>query len=40
MENNHVPIKLTTAEIATLWRSYIQNTAVRCFYKYFVQYLR
>lgn len=40
MENNHVPIKLTTAEIATLWRSYIQNTAVRCFYKYFVQYLQ
>lgn len=40
VENNHVDIKLTTAEIATLWRTYIQNTAVRCFYKYFLQYLQ
>jgi Protein of unknown function (DUF3231) len=33
-------IKLTTAEIAALWRTYIQNTAVRCFYKHFLQYLQ
>ncbi|MBY0099421.1 DUF3231 family protein [Mesobacillus maritimus] len=35
MENRN--IKLTTAEIATLWKTYIQNTAVRCFYKHFFQ---
>jgi len=35
MENRN--IKLTTAEIATLWKTYIQNTAVRCFYKHFLQ---
>ena len=29
-------IKLTTAEIATLWKTYIQNKAVRCFYKHFL----
>jgi hypothetical protein len=33
-------IKLTTAEISTLWKTYIQNTAVRCFYKHFLQYLQ
>jgi len=33
-------IKLTTAEIATLWKTYIQNTAVRCFYKHFLTYLQ
>lgn len=33
-------IKLTTAEIAALWKTYIQNTAVRCFYKHFLQYLQ
>lgn len=33
-------IKLTTAEIAILWKTYIQNTAVRCFYKHFLQYLQ
>lgn len=33
-------IKLTTAEIATLWKTYIQNTAVRCFYKHCLQYLQ
>lgn len=32
--------KLTTAEIATLWKTYIQNTAVRCFCKHFLQYLQ
>lgn len=33
-------IKLTSAEISTLWKTYIQNTAVRCFYKHFLQYLQ
>ncbi|WP_026575680.1 DUF3231 family protein [Bacillus sp. UNC438CL73TsuS30] len=33
-------IKLTTAEIAALWKTYIQNTAVRCFYKHFLQHLQ
>ena len=33
-------IKLTTAEIASLWKTYIQNTAVRCFYKHFLQHLQ
>ncbi|MBY0030784.1 DUF3231 family protein [Priestia aryabhattai] len=33
-------IKLTTAEIATLWKTYIHNTAVRCFYKHFLQHLQ
>jgi len=33
-------IKLTTAEISTLWKTYIQNTAVRCFYKHFLQHLQ
>ncbi|MGM7722087.1 DUF3231 family protein [Metabacillus sp. Hm71] len=40
MENNHEHIKLTTAEISTLWKTYIQNTAVRCFYKHFLQHLQ
>ncbi|ULT59457.1 DUF3231 family protein [Neobacillus drentensis] len=33
-------IKLTTAEIAALWRHYNDNTAVRCFYKHFLQHLQ
>lgn len=33
-------IKLTSAEIATLWRTYIHNTAIRCFYKHFLQHLQ
>ncbi|WP_232284413.1 DUF3231 family protein [Bacillus timonensis] len=40
MENNHDHIKLTTAEIAALWRHYNDNTAVRCFYKHFLQHLQ
>lgn len=30
-------IKLTSAEIAALWSTYIQNTATICFYKHFLQ---
>ncbi len=40
MENNHDDIKLTTAEIGTLWTIYTENTALRCFYKHFLQYLQ
>lgn len=32
-------IKMTTTDIAALWKTYIQNTAERCFYKHFVQHL-
>lgn len=39
MENNHNHIKLTTSEIGSLWSTYIENTAVRCFYKHFLQHL-
>ncbi|MCM3569790.1 DUF3231 family protein [Neobacillus mesonae] len=38
MEKNN--IKLTAAEIASLWKTYIQSTAVRCFYKHFLQHLQ
>lgn len=37
MDNNN--IKLTSAEIGSLWSTYIQNTATRCFYKHFLQHL-
>lgn len=33
-------VKLTTAEIGTLWTIYTENTALRCFYKHFFQYLQ
>lgn len=33
-------VKLTTAEIAALWKIYQSNTAVRCFYKHFQQHLQ
>jgi len=33
-------IQLTTPEIASLWTSYIQNSATICFYKHFLQYLQ
>ncbi|MEO2076024.1 MAG: DUF3231 family protein [Bacillus sp. (in: firmicutes)] len=33
-------IKLTTAEIGTLWMTYIQNSAMWCFYKHFLRYLQ
>jgi hypothetical protein len=33
-------IRLTTAEIATLWITYIQNSAMWCFYKHFLQYIQ
>ena len=33
-------IKMTTTDIASLWKTYIQNTAVRCFYKHFLQHLQ
>jgi hypothetical protein len=33
-------IKLTTAEIATLWKTYIHKTAERCFYLHFLQYVK
>ena len=33
-------IKLSSAEIAVLWKTYIQNTAMRCFYKHFLQHLQ
>ncbi|MCM3118851.1 DUF3231 family protein [Neobacillus sp. MER 74] len=39
MESNHDHIKLTTSEIGTLWSTYIENTALRCFYKHFLQHL-
>lgn len=38
MEKNNM--KLTTSEIGTLWTIYMQNTAVRCFYKHFLQYVQ
>lgn len=38
MEKNN--IKLTTTDIAILWKTYIQNTAVRCCYKHFLQHLQ
>jgi hypothetical protein len=40
MERNHVNIKLTTSEIGCLWSTYIENTALRCFYKHFLQHLQ
>jgi len=40
MESNHEYIKLTTAEIGVLWSTYIENTAIRCFYKHFLQHLQ
>lgn len=40
MENNHKQIKLTTSEIGCLWSTYLENTAVRCFYKHFLQHLQ
>ncbi|MCR2821556.1 DUF3231 family protein [Lederbergia panacisoli] len=33
-------IKLTASEIAALWKTYIQSTAVRCFYKHFYHHLQ
>ncbi|MEK5443621.1 DUF3231 family protein [Fredinandcohnia sp. FSL W7-1320] len=33
-------IKLTTAEIGTLWTIYTENTALRCFYMHFLQHLQ
>lgn len=33
-------IKLTVTDIAALWKTYIQNTAVRCFYKSFLKHLQ
>ena len=38
MGNNN--IKLTAPEIAVLWTTYIENTAIRCFYKHFLQHLQ
>ncbi|RSD25096.1 DUF3231 family protein [Mesobacillus subterraneus] len=32
-------IRLTSAEIAALWSTYIQNTATQCFYRHFLSYL-
>lgn len=33
-------IKMTTTDIAALWKTYIQSTAVRCFHKHFLQHLQ
>ncbi|MGM0776048.1 MAG: DUF3231 family protein [Bacillota bacterium] len=33
-------VKLTTAEIAALWKIYISNTAVRCFYIHLLHHLQ
>lgn len=33
-------IKLTISEISALWRHYNENTAIRCFYKHFLQHLQ
>jgi hypothetical protein len=33
-------IKLTSAEISALWSTYMQSSAVNCFYKHFLQYLK
>ncbi|WP_085994321.1 DUF3231 family protein [Oceanobacillus senegalensis] len=40
MDHNQEYIKLTSAEIAALWRTYIHNTSVRCIYKHFLQHLQ
>lgn len=40
MEDKHHFVKLTSADITILWKTYIQSTAVRCFYKHFLQNLQ
>jgi hypothetical protein len=33
-------IELTTPEISSMWKSYIQNTAMQCVFKHFIQYVQ
>ncbi|MCP3740314.1 DUF3231 family protein [Rossellomorea sp. BNER] len=34
------PIRLTTAEISALWTTYIESSAMRCFYLHFIAHLQ
>jgi hypothetical protein len=40
MEVHHDHIKLTTSEIGCLWSTYMESTAIRCFYQHFQQHLK